>query len=269
MGLARNFPRRSLQLAGRRQVHDRFLISGPLAIKNSGPGYILSLWAIPMRCVYLLAIAALNSWVGTLGAGVPSSIPSAYPARDGFKAVRWPSQAVFCGPNAMYMFLNAYDRPVSAKAFFREVDVGDRGMSLNDLRSASARYGLPAEVRRCTYEQLVSGCRLPLIALLHPGTNASDHNDGHYVLVVDADSAWVTVVDGTSGRQDQYPRDGFCRIWKGYVVVAAGKQPDWPMMAIGVTSLLLVAWLLVWLKHSGTDTIHSTALEIPTDASAT
>jgi ABC-type bacteriocin/lantibiotic exporter with double-glycine peptidase domain len=150
------------------------------------------------------------------------------------------------------MFLRAHDRAVSASAFFRELDPGDQGLSLTDLRDASTRYGLPAEVRRCTYQELVQECRLPLIALLHPGVETGNRSAGHYVLVVGADSDGVTLVDGTSGEQDRYPRDSFCRIWQGYAVVRAVSQANWrPLLAVSAAAWAGVGLLILGARRRG------------------
>ncbi|HTU94143.1 MAG TPA: cysteine peptidase family C39 domain-containing protein [Gemmataceae bacterium] len=202
---------------------------------------------------YFLAILALTLWMGVLAAGDLDSVQSAYAERGCSKAIRWPSQAVMCGPNVLYMFLNAHDRPVAADVFFREVVPGDQGLSLAELRDASTRYGLPAEIRRCTYEQLIGGCLLPLIALLRPDPETAGRGTGHYVLVVDADSEGVTVVDGTSGEPKRFSRDVVCRNWEGYVIVPAGTQVDWqPLLAISVLAWLLIGWFTLRLNRSGT-----------------
>jgi ABC-type bacteriocin/lantibiotic exporter with double-glycine peptidase domain len=220
--------------------------------------------------VYFLAIVALPPLVGAAIAGHPVPVPSASSGAGHSKAVRCPPQAVICGANALYMLLKAHGQPVSASPFFREVNPGDQGLSLVEVRDTSTRYGLPAEVRRCTYEQLVGGCRLPLIAFVQSSLETADCGTGHYVLVVDADSEGITLVDGTSGEQKLYLRDAFCRNWKGYVVVPVRGQPDWLLLlTISFVVWMLVGWFILRSNRSGIHMSRSAGLEVSTDACAT
>jgi ABC-type bacteriocin/lantibiotic exporter with double-glycine peptidase domain len=196
---------------------------------------------------------------------------SADTASNGPSKAEWgSSRSVICGPNALYMFLKAYDRQPSLQEFFREVDPGDRGLSLAGLRDASTRYGLPAEVRRCSYEQLLAGRPLPLIALMRSGPEIPGASDGHYVLVFDVDVEGVRLVDGTTCQQERYPRDVFCRNWKGYVVVSAESQPNWLLLLTSsVVAWVLIIWLILRQNRAGNHTSRLAKLEVPEDAIAT
>jgi hypothetical protein len=227
------------------------------------------LGAMTMRRAYLWAIPALSWLVPPSDAEDFGSVPSAPAARGGVEPARRPPQAVMCGPNALYIFLKAHARPVSADRLFREVDPGDQGLSLGELRDASTRYGLSSEVRRCTYEQLVGECPLPLVALLRPGPEIGGRGPGHYVLVVHADSDAITLIDATSGRQISSPRAAFCRDWKGYVVVPTGGRPSWlPLLAGTGAAWALVGWLTLRLKSPGTCASRLTQSEVSSDASS-
>jgi len=118
-----------------------------------------------MRWAYILRIFLLGSSVGMVEAAGPGMRRAPSRGPNQFQG-RLPTDALRCGPNALYMFLRAHDRPVLADSFFREVEPGDQGLSLAQLRDASTRYGVPAEIRRCTYQELVGGCTFPLVALL-------------------------------------------------------------------------------------------------------
>lgn len=248
---------------------DRLLNTWPASIRGWRARAFFSLGAKPMRYVYFLVVLALTSVVDVLIAREPSSIPSSAERKGHSRAVRRPPQAVICGPNALYMFLKAHNRPVSADEFFRELDPGDQGLSLTEMRDASTRYGLLAEIRRCTYEQLIGGCSLPVIALLHQGVQIAGPRIGHYVLIVDADSDGVTLVDGSSGERKRCLRDAFCRSWKGYVVLPVGDKPDWlPLLAMSIAFWMLVGWFILQANRSGSCLNGSTEAEVPTDASA-
>jgi len=167
------------------------------------------------------------------------------------------------------MFLRAHDRPVLADSFFREVEPGDQGLSLAQLRDASTRYGVPAEIRRCTYQELVGGCTFPLVALLQPESGNDPQHAGHYVLVLDANSEGVSLVDGTSGELHHHGRDWFCRKWKGYVVAPAEGRLSWLLLlAEIVAAWVLVGWLILRSNRSGRDTAPMKVLEGRSDANA-
>lgn len=219
-----------------------------------------------MHWRYFLAVAALTSLTSTMIAGDVGSIPSTLTGGRS-KVVRLPPEAFRCGPNALYMLLKAHDRAISSSEFFRQVDSGDRGLSLAELRDLCARYSLPAEVRSCTYEQLLKACRLPLIALVHPRLDTGNLNDGHYVLVVDADADGVTLIDGTSGEEYRSTRDKFCHIWQGYVVVQVGGQTDWwLLLGISAAGWALIAWLILRSNCCGIRPKRFTEEGIPTEA---
>jgi hypothetical protein len=220
-----------------------------------------------MRYSCFLAILAVTSLLGVLSTGCPGSVSRAETAWDRLEAPPIVPPANVCGPNALYVFLKLHERRVSADVFFRAVDPGDLGLSLTDLKNTSDRYGLPADVRRSTYEQLVNGCSLPLIALLRPGIQSASSAPGHYVLVLEADSEGVTLIDGTSGWHEWHSRNEFCRSWKGYVVVAAWGQPNWLLLlAINVAAWAVVALLIIPSYRHGARSSDSTNSGVSTDA---
>jgi hypothetical protein len=195
-----------------------------------------------IRCSCIFSLVTLSSLVGILDAADSDGLQFALVGRSNAEA-RCPSQAVICGPNALYMLLRAHGRSVLAECFFSEVEPGDHGLSLAELRDASKNYGLPAEARRCTYRELIDGCRLPLVALLRPAIGIDHRGPGHYVLVVNADSEGVTLIDGTTAEQTYCVRDRFSRDWTGYVVMPEVVQPNWLLIATTVPMWVLIGWL--------------------------
>jgi hypothetical protein len=193
-----------------------------------------------MRCAYILRLLLVALSVAMVEAAV-SCVCSIAATRPNQIQGRPPPSPQMCGPNALYMFLRAHDLPVLADGFFREVEPGDQGLSLAQLRDASTRYGLPAEIRRCTYQELLSAVPFPLVVLLQPGfDDDQQQHAGHYVLVLAANSEGVSLVDGTSGELIQLARHRFCRKWKGYVLVEAEGRFSWLLICAGT----IAAWIL-------------------------
>jgi len=200
-------------------------------------------------CAFTVAIWVLSALVGPLDPADSEAFRARFREVAPLEARR-PREAVMCGPNVLYLFLRAHNQSVVADRFFREVEPSDYGLALTELRDASTRNGLRAEIRRCTYAELISRCTFPLVALLATRRGSDQEKDGHYVLVLDADTKGVTVVDGTSGEQNYLCREKFCRQWKGYVIVPAMSQIK-PLLLVGSTIplWLLVGWLVLRLAR--------------------
>lgn len=204
-----------------------------------------------MGCGRSLLISAVIWSGGPFGTGDAGCSVRAVGEESRFEAVQLPPQALMCGPNVLYMFLSAHNRPPSADRFFREITPGYEGLALRELRDASTRYGLPAAVRRCTFEQLTGECPMPVVALMESSIEVAGSAVGHYVLVVNADTKAVSVVDGTSGEQKRCAREAFCRAWKGYVIVATESQLSWLRLVSIVAAGAFVGWVIRQSKRSG------------------
>lgn len=159
-----------------------------------------------------------------------------------------PAEALCCGQNALYMLLKAHGKAVSYDVIVRNAAVRNTGMSLADLHRTSIQLGLRTDVRRCTYEDLVGQCPLPLIALIHPTMNRGRNagNDiGHYVVVVAADSYGVTALDGTTGLMHVHPRAEFANEWRGYVLVPQGSESSLSLWVVA-SGISLAAVVVLW-----------------------
>lgn len=76
-----------------------------------------------------------------------------------------------------------------------------------------------------------------MIALL----DAESLDQGHYVLVIRADSDGVSLIDGTTGDRYWCAAADFVRSWRGYVIVAARTQPHW-LLAVVISA---AGWVLI------------------------
>jgi hypothetical protein len=177
--------------------------------------------------------------------------PSGAVGRGPSQRVQLPPEGLRCGPNAIYMLLRAYDLPVSADEVLGQANLAEQGLSLIEVRNALRHRGLESDIRRCTYEQLVNQCRLPLIALVYPMPELVDHSSGHYVLVLAGDSDGVNLIDGTSGEKLYLARNSFGRIWLGHVVVPVSGEVDWvSLLAFSVTAWTAVVSLILLTRRS-------------------
>lgn len=236
------------------------------AISTAGKRFRGAVWLCGVHC---LTATVLIMLAGALAAGSPPRDPRGNRQKQ---AVLYPPQALICGPNALYMFLKAHGKAVSPDTFFAEVSVENGGLSLAHLRQASVRHGLPAEVRRCSYAQLVGQCPLPVIAMLQltkESVGPAAQGDGHYVLVLDADLSSVLLVDGTAGEMARYPRDLFCSEWQGYVLVPTTSEPNWFfLLAVSGALWAMVGWFMRRSKRAGRCLPSSTHLKVPMDTGA-
>lgn len=142
-----------------------------------------------------------------------------------------------CGPNSLYMLLklSGIDVKFSDVMTYYPKDPG--GMSLLELKEAAARFGLTAEVRRCTNDDLRT---IPLPVIAHVNYGPTEQADHYIVIHRRLDGESLEVIDGTSGRVQRFLVKRMGNIWEGYLLVpspvAAGR-------AVSLGSWALIAQL--------------------------
>jgi ABC-type bacteriocin/lantibiotic exporter with double-glycine peptidase domain len=144
-----------------------------------------------------------------------------------------------CGANSLYLFLRLHGCNLSYSELAAALGEDERGVSLHQLRSVASAFDLQCTVRKGNLINL-GGCSLPLIAHM---ANPTPGELGHYVVVVHLSDAAVTMLDGTSGLEEQIPLDEFARSWTGYVL-EGGAGSRWALELEHLASLLLASF--VW-----------------------
>jgi hypothetical protein len=201
--------------------------------------------ALPRLRLFLLTAAALP--VAFCAARCLAADLTAGPAASGPDNVAAPrdehAQSV-CGRNALYIYLRLQACPVSYDQVAREVQIDERGTSLQALHNAARRLGFAAQVRRLTMEELANSS-LPVIA--HLGRSVVTGDTGHYIVVLRVEEDGVTFLDGTTGETIRYARDRFPNHWTGYVL---DRQSPWrnallaaAAVACGILTVLAVLCL--------------------------
>lgn len=135
-------------------------------------------------------------------------IPHAYAGEAGAYAA-----AQRCGQNSVYMLMRANGHTAAYEAVLREVagtsGCAEHGTSLAQLVGGATRLGFPCAAKRLASFDELHRARLPVI--VHCA-------GGHYCLLVRLEGERVTLIDGSSGRQQSMTADDFVRRWTRYVV---------------------------------------------------
>ena len=165
-----------------------------------------------------LALALATGAGGTLVVGLTLPVPTEpvarlltwsvggdYRGRNGVQLQRGVSD---CGVAALTMILEHRRHAPRLEDVRRRVLERDRGLSLLEIQSIAARYGLRATGWRMDFQALA---RAPLPAIAH--------FDDHYVVVdrVEPDGT-VHIRDPSIGRFD-LPRESFLELWTGHVLL--------------------------------------------------
>jgi hypothetical protein len=191
------------------------------------------LW-IPNVVIWLLAVAPTPAVVGAMGQSAGEELP-----RDANRA---------CGPNSLYLLLRLSGVEVGDRDIARYYPRHPEGMSMLEMKRACADFGLAVDIRRCTKDDL-RALRYPVIAHVFYGPqNEADH---YVVITRRLDRDRIEVIDGTTGKVDQFLINKMDNIWQGYLLIP---RPGSGYLIILVCSLALISQLagfvicLRWLR---------------------
>lgn len=157
---------------------------------------------------------------------------------------------VLCGPHCLYLLLRLRQIPVSHEDVLKYMPSDPEGMSLLELKQACADFGLDAEVRRCSKEDLRK-IDFPVIAHMYYGGLA--RGAYHYVVMTRrVKDDRVEIVDGTTGEVKQYPIATVSHVWTGYLLVPSD-SPGYHLaagvvLAISSGVIVLGGWL--WKRRT-------------------
>jgi hypothetical protein len=165
-------------------------------------------------------------------------------------------QAMYCGPNSLYLLLRSGGWEGSldeVRAAFPPI--GDRGCSLDDVRKASERLGHPMQVVKADLDALEREGALPAIVLLDmPGMNF-----GHFMVLdgtgrsphsVAPDQQIVTLIDPIAASAVEMPLAQFQRSWSSYAVIRKPPRPAWrAWVGVGLAAGLALSVLALIGLH--------------------
>jgi predicted double-glycine peptidase len=197
----------------------------------------LSAFLISLFCSLPFISASARAGIPLNPAANPESAP-----KNSNPALR---RAFACGPNCLYMLLALHDVSIDNRAVEEYISLYPRGMSLFDLKEASAALGLRTEVRRCSIEDLRRNFQSPVIAYLVDGIRK------HYVILVNISADAATILDGTTGEIDAVKIQWLNRSWSGYVLMhEPGFSAPWYVLAVCLAGCLLLICLALKLYRS-------------------
>ena len=124
------------------------------------------------------------------------------------KEAIWQSGSA-CGPNVLYCMLRMKGMPVEYQELMVFLSPPEEGNSLEELRLASVRWGLPLKSYKTTRKGF-DDLRTPFIA------HTEEQGRRHYVLVTGTSDGGVELFDPETAARSTMPSDEFFRMWTGY-----------------------------------------------------
>jgi len=119
-----------------------------------------------------------------------------------------------CGVKALFVFLRLHGANVSVPEIEGELNVGDKGVDMLQLRDVARKQGGKAIVAKCTPAELQGN--LPAIARLSMGTGSESN---HYHVVSHLSDTHVGYVEPTTCRFEQSSAAAFTRHFTGHALV--------------------------------------------------
>lgn len=142
-----------------------------------------------------------------------------------------PRDALICGPNSVLMFLTICGIDVMDEDI-AEIDVGNKGATLLQMRDACNKLGQPTEVRHLDTAEFK---KLSLPAILHVDNSRYQH---FHVMYGVAPGGNLKVLDGTTGEKLITLSEKLAGYYSGYVLIT---RKEWIMSA----GTLRLGWGLI------------------------
>jgi predicted double-glycine peptidase len=173
----------------------------------------------------------------------------------------WVLNQTRCGANCLFMLLRIKNYPVDFDQLIRSLDVGPRGLSLDQLRRAAAQVGLRTRIVKCDLDRL-GRVPMPVIAHVKNSPFGSSGNDGHYVVLLSANPGQkFDVIDGSFALTTKFLPQRFLEIWDGYLLVPDESIGAADVLYPAIAGILLGAIGLRWARRrwSGTGRLPACA----------
>lgn len=153
---------------------------------------------------------------------------------------RLQSEAVMCGPNAVYSLLRIMGRTPSPDLIERLRPTRAEGMSLAEIRVAADEEGLQLELLKWSVDELCRNFRSPLIAYTRSWTG----QEGHFLIVYKVKDDHILLMDPTTCEIVRTNKEKLRNIWREYVAV-----PRNDSLALSTSYTLILsgsAWVALW-----------------------
>jgi hypothetical protein len=176
-----------------------------------------------MRCI----LFTLTLFVLPL-ASIAGSIDDPSKASSDWDWKPWWRDRNDCGPLCLYALFQLEGKEVSIKEIKNLTPLdGERGCSLDDLRRAAEKLGMPVEVRYVKPSDLIN---VPCPYILH-GHASLEKNTGHFLVVVDYnkhEKLPFTIIDPSyDDKIFMHNEDAILKSFSGYVLVPKKAFANW------------------------------------------
>ena len=167
------------------------------------------------------------------------------------KEAIWQSGSA-CGPNVLYCMLRMKGMPVEYQELMVFLSPPEEGNSLEELRLASVRWGLPLKSYKTTRKGF-DDLRTPFIA------HTEEQGRRHYVLVTGTSDGGVELFDPETAARSTMPSDEFFRMWTGYALGDGTRWIDrilYLVIALEMTGVVAILFMIAkdrsGARHSST-----------------
>lgn len=191
-----------------------------------------------------------------LGKTIKYEVPENMTTPDAYRFDMPFQQGPRCGPNGLYVLLRLKGIPVKYDDVMKSMTLTDRGIDIDTLQKTARSFGLDAEVRKLTPEELEHSPKPILVHLNTPASapGRSREPTGHFTVVTKVDSGgYVQGIDTSNALFTSWSVDHYARGASGYCLVPVESARSWlvrprGLFLTGTFVLLLVANLVLMAR---------------------
>ena len=166
----------------------------------------------------------------SIGKPVTYAVPPGLTTPESLRFDKPFQQGPRCGVNGLFAMLQICGKDVTYDDVQRRVKLGPDGANLEDLRESASAFGLRAEVRKLTPEDIVVAPKPIMVHVNAPATGSGKaiEGGGHFTVITSVDAEGVfNGIDTTNGLFTSWSPDRISRDTTGYCLVLDAGPRSW------------------------------------------
>jgi predicted double-glycine peptidase len=153
-----------------------------------------------------------------------------------------------CGVQSVYSLLKLSGIDVDYEQLQQLIPITSQGSNISDMSAACSRLGLETDVLLLSPRTL-SSIQPPFIAHVSSSRllqKASQELTQHFVVVLQIDGTYVTILEPTLAFAMRVPRGDFIDQWSGYTLIrSTHKSAKWSRLALLFSIVVFVSGILI------------------------